>query len=496
MSTSSSSLPSTGEPVAKNTLRKNALGLPHAIVISVAVMSPAASIFFNTPAQAGVVGAAIPFCFVVGFIVALFVANQYSEFSRELPSSGSAYTFVTEGLGTRWGFLTGWVGMLFIALGVPYSFVFMSAFLQTLLARWFGVNLHWIIFYVAAVGIVFAIAYIGVRTSLSLDIGFIVFELGICLVLAFLILRHVGSSTGLSTLPLTPGAVPNLPSSSLAAGIIFSVLSFVGFETAATLGEETRNPHRSIPRAVYGSMIIIGLFYIIMAYAGTMGYGINNMVGTVKGHLYYAGDLAPFDTISKGYGSAIRVLIDIVGTLGFFSAALAIVNGGARVFYAVSRDGLLPGWLSWTHPQRQTPGAAIALLCAFGLVCGIPLGLALTPLTAFQFLGLTDASLALFIYFVVSIACLRFFRTKRRAQFNLVRHGIVPALGMLITGGILAALIAQPAGGVLDFVPVVVGAWLLIGIVVTLALRIERERTLESVSVSATAGDMTRNPLP
>ena len=90
-------------------LRKNTLGLRHAIVISVAVMSPAASIFFNTIPQAGYVGAAIPLCFVIGFIVALVVANQYSEFSRELPSSGSAYTFVTEGLGPRMGFLTGWV---------------------------------------------------------------------------------------------------------------------------------------------------------------------------------------------------------------------------------------------------------------------------------------------------------------------------------------------------------------------------------------------------
>src|ERR1700730_15330206 len=88
-------------------LRRNALGLRHAVVISVAVMSPAASIFFNTIPQAGVVGAAIPLCYVIGFVVALLVAHQYSEMSRELPSSGSAYTFVMEGLGARWGFLTG-----------------------------------------------------------------------------------------------------------------------------------------------------------------------------------------------------------------------------------------------------------------------------------------------------------------------------------------------------------------------------------------------------
>nr|MBF6592044.1 APC family permease [Ktedonobacterales bacterium] len=97
-------------------LRRGVLGLPSAIVISVAVMSPAASIFFNTIPQAGLVGAAIPLCYGVGFVVALLVANQYSEFSRELPSSGSSYTFVSEGLGPRWGFLTGWIGLIAVAI--------------------------------------------------------------------------------------------------------------------------------------------------------------------------------------------------------------------------------------------------------------------------------------------------------------------------------------------------------------------------------------------
>src|SRR5437588_1692387 len=108
-------------------LKHGALDLRHAIAISVAVMSPAASIFFNSIPQAGLVGAAIPLCYVIGFVVALLVANQYSELTRELPSSGSAYTFVNEGIGPRTALLTAWIGFLAIALGVPYSFILMSA---------------------------------------------------------------------------------------------------------------------------------------------------------------------------------------------------------------------------------------------------------------------------------------------------------------------------------------------------------------------------------
>ena len=126
-------------------------------------MSPAASIFFNTIPQAGAVGGAIPFCYVVGFIVALLVANQYSEFTRELPSSGSAYTYVTEGLGPRLGFLTGWIGLGGIAIGIPYSFILLSANLQELMIRWFGLHLHWSFWFVLTLGIAFTVCYLGVR---------------------------------------------------------------------------------------------------------------------------------------------------------------------------------------------------------------------------------------------------------------------------------------------------------------------------------------------
>src|SRR5260370_32340248 len=116
-----SEIVSTPEGAASPTLKRDALKLRHAIVISVAVMSPA-SIFFNTIPQAGVVGAAIPLCYVIAFIITLFVANQYSEFSRELPSSGSAYTFVTEGLAKYLRYLTAWFRLIALILRLPYTF--------------------------------------------------------------------------------------------------------------------------------------------------------------------------------------------------------------------------------------------------------------------------------------------------------------------------------------------------------------------------------------
>ncbi len=469
MSDTTSPMPSDSEitqplPVVAPKLRHGVLGLRHAIVISVAVMSPAASIFFNTVPQAGLVGAAIPLCYVIGFVVALLMANQYSEMSRELPSSGSAYTFVTEGLGPRWGVLTGWIGFLAVALGVPYSFVLMSANIQTLVQRWIGINIHWSFWFVLAVGIVFALCYIGIRQSLTVDLTLLTFEVGICLVLALIVLLNVGGQGGLTAAPFTTELVP--PNGDLTVGIVLGVLSFIGFETAATLGEETRDPHRNIPRAVFGSMIVVGIFYVLMAYVATVGYGVNNMVTG------YANDPAPFDTIGRHFsGSALAAFIDLAGILSFFGAALAIVNGGARILFSVGRDGLLPRWAAWTHPVHQTPVGAVTLLCVVGLISGLLLGYFMSPIGAFAFLGTLDALFVILIYGLVNVACIRFFWRKRRASFNILRHGVFPLLSTLIIAAIFVSAILSPGPAPLSAIPYVVGIWLVLGIGAMLAMR-------------------------
>ncbi|MEO7000578.1 MAG: APC family permease, partial [Ktedonobacterales bacterium] len=300
--------PTTGATTSRaaGSLKSGHLGLWHAIVISVAVMSPASSIFFNTIPQAQQAGAAIPLCYVIGFVVALLVANQYSELSRELPSAGSAFTYVIEGLGPRWGFLTGWIGLIAVALGAPFTFVIMSANLQAIVYRWSGINLHWSFYFVAATGLVFALCYIGVRESLRIDLAFLTFEILICLLLAAIVLLRVGQQGGLTLAPFTASPVP--ANGSLAIGVVFAVLSFIGFEMAATLAEETADPRRNIPRAVFGAMIVVGVFYIVMAYAATIGYGPNKMVTG------YGNDPAPFDTIARHFGGPVfAAIIDVVG---------------------------------------------------------------------------------------------------------------------------------------------------------------------------------------
>src|SRR5947209_874180 len=293
---------------------------------------------------------------------------------------------------------------------VPGTFI-----LQILMIRWFGLNLHWSFWFVLALGITFALSSWGIRQSMNVDLTFLSFEIGVCLIPAIIVLSQVGQKGELTAVPFSPGSVTS--NGNLTVGVVLALLSYIGFESAAALGEETKNPHQNIPRAVFGSMIVVGLFYVLMAYVGTVGYGVDRMVTG------FANDAAPFDTIGRHYsGPFFVVLIDLVGLLSFFGAALAIINGGARIIYTVGRDGLFPGWTAWLHPVRQNPVGAIAGLCLFGLVVGLLLGFIMTPIGAFGFLGTLDALFVLIIYALVCVASMRFFWRKRRAQFNIFRH--------------------------------------------------------------------------
>lgn len=174
-------------------------------------------------------------------------------------------------------------------------------------------------------------------------------------------------------------------------------------------------------------------------------------------------------------------VMDLAGVLSFFGAALAIVNGGARIIFTLGRDGLFPRSLGWAHPNRGTPGVAIAMLCGLGLVSGLALNAAMSPIIAFGFLGTLDALFVLLIYLLVNIACIRFFWLKRRERFSVVRHAIIPALGVLITGGIALLAIISPGDAPLSYLPAIVGGWLALGLVVILVMR-------DKLNVASAAG--------
>lgn len=469
--------PATNSSNEPPKLQRNTLQLRHAIVMAVAAMSPVGAIYFNSIAQAGLVGAAMPLCYIIGFGVALLVADQISILAAEFPTSGSLYTFVTQGLGVRWGFLAGWLSLISFGVAIAFVFLVMSANFQDLLLHWFGVHLDWTLWYCLFALIVGVVCYRGIRFSLQLDLTLLMFELGVCLLLALIVLMQAGKTGQLTLVPFTLTGLPQ--HSNLVAGVILSILSFVGFESATTLGEEVQNPRQSIPKATLMTLVLVGMFYVLMSYVATLGYGIHNMAA-------FAQDAAPFDTIARHvWGNGFALLIDFAGIMAGYASAVAFLNAAARIVYAISREELFPRWLAHIHPTYRTPTNAILGLSGTSAFVGLGLGMLWTPIQGFAFLGTVLTLAALAIYGLISLACFRYLSTKRRAQlkqnstrFGWLRHILLPWLSMIAISGVLVGSLYPPPPAPLHLAPVVLLIWIFLGIAVLRFLQIHKPEAI------------------
>jgi amino acid transporter len=187
------------------------------------------------------------------------------------------------------------------------------------------------------------------------------------ILLSMIILAKVVGTTGLSVEPFVPSNINGW--SGVGYGLVFAVLSFAGFEGAATLGEETTNPYRSIPVAIVGTVVLAGLFYVFVSYAQVMGYGLDRMKALASAS-------APLNDLSIEYVSTnFATAIDIAAAVSAFSCALGSLSAAARLLFALGRAGLARP-IGEVHAVHGTPGFAVIVcggLCLIGILVWAPL---------------------------------------------------------------------------------------------------------------------------
>jgi amino acid transporter len=317
---------------------------------------------FNVSLAAQVAGPAAPLAFAIGTGVMLIVGLSFVVWSRRMSHAGSAYGFITQAFGKRWGFMAGWALLLtYITYGSGTSALvgnFVEAAVGTSGLRgpslWLGIS-------IAAILLATLLAYADMRlagrTMLALE-GLSVLAVVILTVLILLKVSALG--------PLPLGAFVPSPAHHGWAGVgyalVFAVLSFGGFEAAATLGEETNNPRRNIPIALFGTLLLAGLLYVVVCYAQVVGYGLDNTQALADAS-------APLDALAVRYASrGFAVVLDLAAALGGFSCVLGCLSAAGRMLYALGRAGLAP-IAGRTHPTRGTPANAILISGAVCLLC-------------------------------------------------------------------------------------------------------------------------------
>ena len=432
------------------------LGIWETAALSIAIMAPTAAMALNGSLAASIAGTAVPLSFLGALITIALVSYSFVEFSRQYAHAGSVYAFNGVGLGPRFGFLSGWALMFTYIAFTGASMAEVGAFFQTFLGL-LGVQIPWILPALVAGLLIWLLAFRDVRLSTRVTMVFEGVSIVLILVLAAIILAH-GGAHGLT---LQPFAIGKNGLSAVALASVFGFLSFAGFEGAATLGEETANPRRLIPRALFFAVFLTGAFYLLISYTQTEGFGLG-----AAGVKAFAGSSAPLGDLARTYvGAGMAAVIMLGATISAFSSALGTATAGSRILFAMGRDGFISRSLGQAHPRNQTPYIALAAVMILAFLVNIVL-MGQLGTDVFAYLGTIGVLSLLLVYLTTQISAMRLFGRVGRwkgPQFA------IPVLAVLLLAYTLWSNVYPVPAAPYNYFPYLVLAWILAGVVATLA---------------------------
>ena len=322
--------------------------------MSLAIVSPTVTAAFNITLVVQAAGPAAPLTFAIGTVAMALVALSFMAFTHRVAHAGSAYAFIAHTFGSRMGFIAGWT-LLLTYLGFATGFAALIGSFTSSALKDMGVEIGawWIAISGASMLLAWWLAYrdmrLASRLMLALEAAAIIGIIALCII----ILRrvHPGVESGMSS--WRPAA--NFGGwTGLGFGMVFSILCFAGFEGAATLAEETINPRRNIPIALFGTVLGSGLFFIIVAYCEVIGFGPTGIMDLARSD-------APLNDLALRYASPqLAIALDLAAATSCFSGMLGGLAAAARILFALGRGGLSPV-LADVHPVHGTPASAVSL---------------------------------------------------------------------------------------------------------------------------------------
>jgi amino acid transporter len=441
----------TKAPESPERLHRGALSLIDISASTMANIGPAYSFFFAFGFMVFTAGIAAPLTIIAAGIAIALLGNTLSEFSRAHPSTGGFITFVGKTFGGTSAVTTALLCGFGYIIAISSVLAISGGFLSTILQYYFSWNVPWIIFSVILTGGAVWMTLRGVGVSTRLAGFFFAFEMLVLLVVSIIALVKNGSH--LSTAPFDPHDIKN-GFSGLAAGFPLAIYLFIGWENSAALAEETGQPRRNVPRAVFLSIAMMIVGYVLFAYATVSGFANN---GT-----QLAASPIPFITVAHSSLAALAVFAYLAGLTSTLGVLIAAVNSQARLIFNAGREGLLSRWIGRVQAPRQTPrnailvfvgvAAAIIVVWCLGHLIGGNSG-SMNPLDFFDDSGTMGTILVLVVYLLANIALPFYYRRYRPAEFNVLKHVILPVLGVIAVGVPMWYLIKPGQPAPLDWFP-------------------------------------------
>ncbi len=434
---------------------KRKLNRIETIALSVAVIAMMVGISLNTPFIAGTAGTAVPLVFLISTIGVLCIALSFVRLASKVGHAGSVYGLIYYAQGRNFGFIAGWAILLTYAVFVTAALCGFGLFAAGLLAP--VVNIPWPVYAFACAALVWFITDRDIKLSTRLMLTIELFSVSLVLILSIIIV----SVTKFTPAPFHLGASGL---GGLSQGLVFGVLTFIGFEAASSLGEEAQNPVRDVPFAIITTVLVAGGFFTFVGYAQTVGYGLNNISK-------FASAAAPFQDLAPQYGGPVMSgLIQFGALVSTFAMAVGSAAAAARLLVALARDGFLPAPLASVN-QYGSPRVAGNLIMVLNLA--LLAALAIWHNNASDLYGYTGtvATLTVLIaYGMMNIASLIRF-TKADLQAGRWYMPLPPVIGLALAAYALFANIYPVPAFPFNYFPYIVIAYMAVGAAVLLASR-------------------------
>lgn len=379
----------------------------------------------------------VPAAYLAALVAMFFTAMSYGRMAAAFPVAGSAYSYVRKAISPKLGFIAGWAVLL------DYLFLPMAIWLigAAYLASAFPSIPQWV-WVLAFIGITSAINIIGLKLANGINALLMLVQFLVLIAFVALCVHYVGGDASTPLWSIKPFFNGDMQMPLIMSGAAIACYSFLGFDAVSTLTEETRDPRRTIPRAIMLITLIGGLIFVGVSYFVQIAH---------PSFQFDSVDSAAYE-IARNIGGDLFVSIFLIGLIvGQFASGLSAQASGSRLLFAMGRDGVLPkSFFGTLHERFGTPVNSI-LLCA--VVALLALKLDVTTSTSFinfgAFLAFSLVNLSVIFHYWIG--------GEKKGLRELILFLIFPFIGLAADLWLMVSL---------DHLAVYLGlSWLAIGVV-------------------------------
>ncbi|MGF6693267.1 putrescine importer [Metapseudomonas resinovorans] len=412
------------------------LSLGSVVLFGIAYMTPII-VLGTFGILADTTGGLVPAAYVAASVAMLFTALSYARMAAAFPVAGSAYSYVRKAINPKLGFLAGWAVLLDYLFLPMAIWLIGAAYLHSAFPA--VPQAVWVL---AFIGVTTAINVVGLRLAKNINGALMLVQFLVLVAFVVLCVHYVLGDASKPLWSLEPFLKEGMQLPLIMSGAAIACYSFLGFDAVSTLTEETRDPRRTIPRAILLITLIGGLIFIVTSYFVQLAHPSTE---------FHSADSAAYE-IARNIGGDVFVSIFLIGlVVGQFTSGLSAQASASRLLFAMGRDGVLPHSLFGRLSERFGTPVGSIVLC--GAVALLALQMDVTTSTSFinfgAFLAFTLVNLSVIFHYWLN--------GERCGPRELVQFLIFPLIGMLATLWLMVSL---------DHLAIILGlSWLALGLI-------------------------------